>query len=399
MRLNLVTPHEQGLVTLDQVQQQPFIGDPLLHARKGIGHRDVERHLAQAKPAAIEPGHLGHHRQADILGGLNADDQPVGLGRRPGSGKDRMRDAPELDDDLGCALRQPLAGAQIKGHALPAPIVDMRLQGNKGLGGGWLAQFLVIARHRNPVDRPGPVLPGHAVTLAKEPQRAQHLHLLVAHRRCIEARWGLHRHQRQQLEHVVLDHVAQRPRAIVKPDPPLKPDRLGHRDLDMLDMGRVPQRLEQYIGKAQRQQVLDRLLAQIMVDPEYPLLGKGRRDCVVDLAAGRKIGPQRLFKPDPRPCSGKPGLRQTRNRRLEQRRRGRQENRQTILHRSGLFSQRTKPFRVRRIKRLVTQTRQQCRDRTLALGRQIPLQSLPRKRPETGIVMRRSRRPDNPQIV
>ena len=59
---------------------------------------------------------------------------------------------------------------------------------------------------------------------------------------------------------------------------------------------RVPQRLEQRVGEAQREQVLDRLLAEIMVDPEGPLLGKGGGDRVVDLAAGLEVGAERLLE-------------------------------------------------------------------------------------------------------
>ena len=67
---------------------------------------------------------------------------------------------------------------------------------------------------------------------------------------------------------MVLDHVAQGACGFVEVGAALDPDRLGDGDLDMVDMGRVPQRLEQGIGVAQRQQVLDRFLAEIMDDSE-----------------------------------------------------------------------------------------------------------------------------------
>ena len=35
------------------------------------------------------------------------------------------RRAAELDDDFGCALSEAFAGAQIKGNAGPAPVVDL----------------------------------------------------------------------------------------------------------------------------------------------------------------------------------------------------------------------------------------------------------------------------------
>ena len=58
----------------------------------------------------------------------------------------------------------------------------------------------------------------------------------------------------------------------------------------------LPQRLEQRIGEAQREQVLDRFLAEIMVDPEGAVLGEGGGDRVVDLAAGFEVAAERLFE-------------------------------------------------------------------------------------------------------
>jgi hypothetical protein len=91
--------------------------------------------------------------------------------------------------------------------------------------------------------------------------------------------------KRQQLQHMVLDHVAQRARAVIKADPAFKADRFRDGDLDMVDMRRVPQRFEQDIGKAQRQQVLHRFLAEIVIDPEGAVLRKRPRDRIVDVAA------------------------------------------------------------------------------------------------------------------
>src|SRR3546814_12159522 len=52
-----------------------------------------------------------------------------------------------------------------------------------------------------------------------------------------------HRGQRQELEQVVGDHVAQRPGAVVKGATLLDADRLGDGDLDVIDMIAVPERL------------------------------------------------------------------------------------------------------------------------------------------------------------
>ena len=285
LRFDFIAPHEQRLITLDQIEQQPLIGDPLGRAGEGIGHPDVERNAAQADPFAVQPGQLGHQRQADVFLGLDPDHQPVRLGTRALAGKDRMRDLAELDDDFGLAGGHPLAGAQVERHALPAPIIEMRLDRHESLGGRRLAQLFVISRDGLPGYGPGAVLAGDSLFRRDQAQRTQHLDLLIPHRSRIKVGRRLHRHQRQQLEHVVLDHIAQRARPVIEADPAFKPNRFGYRNLDMIDMRRVPQRLEQDVGEAQREQVLDGFLAQIMIDPEGSVLREGTGHRIVDLTA------------------------------------------------------------------------------------------------------------------
>src|SRR3546814_12924668 len=78
--------------------------------------------------------------------------------------------------------------------------------------------------------------------------------------------------------------LAQRAGIVVKARATFEPDRLGNGDLDMLDPARVPDRLEQRVAEAQREDVLYRLLAQIMVDAEGAVLGEDLGDGIVDLA-------------------------------------------------------------------------------------------------------------------
>src|SRR3546814_17093736 len=74
-----------------------------------------------------------HHEQTDIFVGLEANDQLVGLQGAAALGAHRMRHRLELDEDFGLPRGQALAGAQVEGHALPAPIVDIRLPRHAGL--------------------------------------------------------------------------------------------------------------------------------------------------------------------------------------------------------------------------------------------------------------------------
>ena len=90
----------------------------------------------------------------------------------------------------------------------------------------------------------------------------------------------LHRGQRQQLQQVVLDHVAGRADAVVVPGPAADPDVLGHGDLHVVDVAAVPDRLVHLVGEAQRQDVLHRLLAEVVVDAEHRLRREDRRPTI-----------------------------------------------------------------------------------------------------------------------
>ncbi len=72
---------------------------------------------------------------------------------------------------------------------------------------------------------------------------------------------------------MVRHHVAQRADAVVKAPAPLDTHRLRGGDLHGFDVVPVPQGLEDAVGEAQCENVLHRLLAEVMVDPiDLPLL-------------------------------------------------------------------------------------------------------------------------------
>ena len=126
-----------------------------------------------------------------------------------------------------------------------------------------------------------------AVALARSSgsaHRGEHLLLLGAQVLGVEGDRLLHGGERQQLEQVVLDDVAGRADAVVVARAPGDADVLGHRDLHVVDVVGVPDRLEQLVGEAQRQQVLHRLLAEVVVDAEDRVGREDALDDVVELA-------------------------------------------------------------------------------------------------------------------
>ena len=145
--------------------------------------------------------------------------------------------------------------------------------------------------------------------VGRQPDGRQHLLLLGAQRVGVERHRLLHRGQRQQLEQVVLDHVPGRADAVVVAGPAADADVLGHGDLHVVDVAAVPDRLVQRVGEAQRQDVLDRLLAQVVVDAEHRLGREHRVQDGVQLAGALQVVAERLLDhhPAPRAAAG-PGL-------------------------------------------------------------------------------------------
>ena len=116
------------------------------------------------------------------------------------------------------------------------------------------------------------VLAEHGVAGLDRPDRAQDLQPLGAQLVAGHARRGVHQREREQLQQVVLADVAQRARRVVEVAAAVDAAVLGDGDLDRLDRAAVPERLEDAVDEAQDEQVLRRLLAEVVVDPQQLLL-------------------------------------------------------------------------------------------------------------------------------
>ncbi|MDT4880928.1 hypothetical protein FQZ97_1167320 [compost metagenome] len=96
-----------------------------------------------------------------------------------------------------------------------------------------------------------------------------------------ERRRRFHGDEAKQLENMVLHHIAQRASGIVITGATFKADSFSDRDLHVVDMRRIPERLIECIGKAQSHQVLNSFLAKIMVDTENLVFAENAADRVV----------------------------------------------------------------------------------------------------------------------
>ncbi len=108
----------------------------------------------------------------------------------------------------------------------------------------------------------------------------------------------LHGHKREQLHHVVLHHVAEGARLVVVAAPTFDAQRFGHCDLHVVDVFLVPERFENLVGKPQGKDVLDGLLAEVVVDAEDMLFVEDIGQHVVQFLRGGQAAAEGLFHDD-----------------------------------------------------------------------------------------------------
>src|SRR5205809_768240 len=103
------------------------------------------------------------------------------------------------------------------------------------------------------IRRAKPALRAHGVLLYFVPgdrtQAAEHVYPGVADELGIERVGGVHRDEAEQLQDVVLDHIPERACLFIICGPASDAFRFAHRDLDMIDILMVPNRIENAVGE------------------------------------------------------------------------------------------------------------------------------------------------------
>src|SRR5206468_1447989 len=82
----------------------------------------------------------------------------------------------------------------------------------------------------------------------------------------IPADGSIHRKQYQDLEHMVLHDVANRPDFFIKAAATLHTEALGHRDLHTGDIVAIPDRFKKGVGETEIKQVLNGFLSEKVID-------------------------------------------------------------------------------------------------------------------------------------
>ena len=180
----------------------------------------------------------------------------------------------ELHPHFGSGNRHVLAGTDVDGHPLPAPVIDVDSYRCEGLSGAVRgdAGFLQVALELTAYD----IVRGNGA------DRTEQLHLLIAHALHVGPVRGLHAEKPNHLHQVVFDDISQASRGVIKRPATINAECLGHRDLDIADVVAVPDRLEECIGETGVEDVLRCLFAQIMIDAEDLTLLKDIMKCPVE---------------------------------------------------------------------------------------------------------------------
>src|SRR5215472_18485664 len=101
---------------------------------------------------------------------------------------------------------------------------------------------------------------------------------------------------------MVGDHIAQAARAVVIASAPFDSKRLRHSYLHMIDVATIPDRLEDSVGKTEHQNVLNGLLAQVVIDAVDLALLQYLANLRIQRFRGFQIRAEWLFDDDAPPA-------------------------------------------------------------------------------------------------
>lgn len=218
-----------------------------------------------------------------------------------------MGDRVEADGDIGDALGHALAGADVERHAGPAPVLNLKGDGGVGVGHGLRvdAFFLAEAGEIFAADAGRAVLAGDGVlvdfAVLVGPNGAEEFGAFVADGGGFEDGAGFHGDGGENLEQVVLDHVAESAGFLVVAAAAFDADRLGGGDLDVVDVLAVPERLEERIAEAEGENVLDGFLAEVVIDAVELVFGEVLVELIFEFAGAGLVVAEGLFDDEAAP--------------------------------------------------------------------------------------------------
>src|SRR5579862_782993 len=297
---------EQGGIADHAVVEQAFVTGAVGSAEvAGV----VEIHVDQAE-LHDRAGNFGTEAERDAFVGLNVNDQLVGPRIVNGAAAEQSEwSAAEADGDFRDAMAEAFAGAEIKGDIAPAPVVNFKFHGYEsfGIGVGGDVGFAAVGGNALVVDNAFAVLAADGVL--QDFFRGGHLDgvedfgLFVADGVGVEGDGGLHGGKREELEEMVGNHVAESAGGFVEGAAVFDANGFGGGNLDVVDVGAVPERFDNAVGETENHDVLDGFFAEVMVDAVDLLFTEDFFQFLVELNGGFVVVAERFFDDDADPVA------------------------------------------------------------------------------------------------
>ncbi len=193
------------------------------------------------------------------------------------------------------------AGTQIERNSRPAPVVDQEAHGDEGFGARVRRHAILgaVGGHTLAVHDAFAVLPADGfaeyVLVAEGLDGMQDFSLLVAHRVRLERNWRFHRGQSDELHDMVRHHVAQGARPIVVAAAFLHAYGFGDRNLYVVNVAAIPDRLENPVRETERQDVLNRFFSEVVIDAVNLAFRGNFQKLLVQSLGGIQIVAKRFF--------------------------------------------------------------------------------------------------------
>src|SRR4030095_10162391 len=147
--------------------------------------------------------------------------------------------------------RHVLAGPDVEWHPGPAPGTD--LQAQRGVG------FDLRVRRNAFFTAVAAELTANHIRCVQRRNGLEDLDPLIPNRLAVGPYRRLHREVSENLEEMILNHVAKRAGLLVESAAALHAEVLRHRQLHTLDMVAIPEGLEDAVGEAEEHHAVDRL--------------------------------------------------------------------------------------------------------------------------------------------
>src|SRR5258706_1614355 len=156
--------------------------------------------------------------------------------------------------------RQALASSNVERHTGPTPTINKEFDRSECLHLRIRGHTILLAI--------APVLTTHNIRGIERSHRLEEQRLLIANSIRVFTGGSIHREEGDQLQQMILHHIADRTGLFVKFPSTRHTKILSHRDLHTLDVIPVPDRIEKRVREAEIEYILYWFLSKIMINPK-----------------------------------------------------------------------------------------------------------------------------------